>query len=184
MAAQPNPKDQEKDKKTKLLAQDSDAQADHDVEGKPKVNVATFRGIPQKLHESLKALAKELGIAPGELARYFLEEGLSRVESKADRITPEFVPGGYTLYPEERRARVRQRSGRRARAHQKPHSYYGVPREVVRTVLEQSREIGVTQGELARRFFENGIERYRAGELELAPVPVEQIATLYPEDLK
>jgi exonuclease VII small subunit len=41
----------------------------------------------------------------------------------------------------------------------------------------------VTQGELARYLFERGIELYRSGALTLEPVPVQQIATLYPKDL-
>lgn len=190
MDAQPKPTDKEQEEGAQQLAQDRDAQAsdqspqpDHEEGGKPKVNIATFRGIPQKLHDSLKALAKELGVSPGELARFFLEDGLDRLATGEEQIVPEFVPGGYTLYPKERRAQSRRRAGRKARANQKPHSYYGVPREVVRAVLDQSRAIGVTQGELARRLFEDGIKRYRAGALSLEPVPVQKIATLYPEDL-
>jgi len=41
----------------------------------------------------------------------------------------------------------------------------------------------VTQGELARYLFERGIELYRNGDLAVEPVPVQKIATLYPEDL-
>jgi hypothetical protein len=150
---------------------------------KEKVNIATFRGIPKKLHETIKSIAADLGISPGELARYFLENGLARISNGEEEIQPSFVPGGYTLYPDERRQRTRRKATRKSKALQKPRSYYGVPREVVKAVLDQSKAIGVTQGELARYLFELGIERFKSGQLTLKPVPVQQIATLYPNDL-
>ena len=154
---------------------------------KPKVHIATFRGIPLRLHQSLKTIAGDLGISPGELARYFLEKGLEQIAAGKDEIAPSFVPGGYTLYPEEKQnaaGRIATRSRRkRSKKSQQPRSYYGVPREVVAAVLEQSQALGVTQGELARYLFERGITRIESGELVLEPVPVQQIATLYPDDL-
>ncbi len=149
----------------------------------PKINIATFRGIPKKLHDTIKSIAADLGISPGELARYFLEKGLARLENGEDEIQPSFVPGGYTLYPDERRQRSRRKPTRKSKALQQPRSYYGVPREVVQSVLDQSKALGITQGELARHLFERGVARYESGELTLDPVPVQQIATLYPDDL-
>ena len=150
---------------------------------KPKVHIATFRGIPSKLHQNLKSIAQDLGISPGELARYFLEKGLARIEDGEEAVAPSFVPGGYTLYPDEKKAAQNKPRRKRSKKGQPPRSYYGVPREVVQAVLEQSQALGVTQGELARYLFERGIELYRSGELVLEPVPVQQIATLYPKDL-
>lgn len=149
----------------------------------PRVHIATFRGIPLKLHESLKAIAESFGISPGELARYFLEDGLSRVGAGEENIAPSFVPGGYTLYPEEKKAAAVRPRRKRSKISQQPRSYYGVPREVVESVLVKSKSMGITQGELARYLFERGVARFKAGELVLEPVPVQQIATLYPEDL-
>jgi hypothetical protein len=148
-----------------------------------KPNIATFRGIPKKLHEAIKQTADKLGVSPGELARYLLEVGLTRVEEGEEPVEPKFVPGGYTLYPEEGPKRPRRKSHRKSKDLQQPRSYYGVPREVVKAVLEKSRTIGVTQGELARYLFEKGLARYRKGDLVIEPKPVQQIATLYPEDL-
>lgn len=151
---------------------------------KPKVNIATFRGIPKKLHETIKEIAVDLGISPGELARYFLEKGLARLESGDEKLTPSFVPGGYTLYPDKRRKRGRRKATQKTKALQQPRSYYGVPREVVKAVLDEGKKIGVTQGELARHLFEEGIKLYRDGKLAIEPVPVQMIATLYPEDIE
>ena len=156
---------------------------DQEAAQKEKVNIATFRGIPKKLHETIKTIAGELGVSPGELARYFLETGLARLTSGEEEIQPSFVPGGYTLYPDERRQRTRRKTTRKLKALQQPRSYYGVPREVVKAVLERSQLVGVTQGELVRYLFEQGVSLYRSGQLTLNPVPVQQIATLYPEDL-
>ena len=148
-----------------------------------KPNIATFRGIPKKLHEEIKKTASELGVSPGELARYFLEVGLQQMEKGEDVVTPKFVPGGFTLYPEEGPKQPRKRNRKKAKTLQQPRSYYGVPREVVIAVLEKSKAIGVTQGEVARYLFERGLERYRKGELVIEPEPIQQIATLYPDDL-
>ncbi len=148
-----------------------------------KPNIATFRGIPKKLHEAIKQTASDLGVSPGELARYLLEVGLTRIEAGEDVVEPKFVPGGFTLYPEEGPKQPRRKGRRKSKALQQPRSYYGVPREVVKTILERSRDIGVTQGEMARYLFERGLERYQKGELVIEPEPIRQIATLYPGDL-
>ncbi len=148
----------------------------------PKVHIATFRGIPSKLHDSVKSIAADLGISPGELARYLLENGLARLGAGEEEVAPSFVPGGYTLYPDEKQKTTSTRR-KRSKKSQQPRSYYGVPREVVQAVLEKSKAIGVTQGELARYLFERGVARFKAGDLVLEPVPVQQIATLYPEDM-
>lgn len=161
--------------------QNPDLTADHPAAAKP--NIATFRGIPKKVHDAIKQTASDLGIAPGELARYFLEVGLKRVAAGEEGVEPKYVSGGYTLYPDEKAKRARRKARRKSKILQTPRSYYGVPREVVKAVLERSRMIGVTQGELARYLFERGLERYQKGELILRPEPVQQIATLYPEDL-
>lgn len=153
------------------------------AEKKPKIHIATFRGIPLKLHQSLKTIAGDLGISPGELARYFLENGLARMEDGEEGIAPSFVPGGYTLYPQEKQAAAIRPRRKRSKKSQQPRSYYGVPREVVQAVLEKSQALGVTQGELARYLFERGVSRFKAGDLVLEPVPIQQIATLYPDDL-
>lgn len=149
-----------------------------------KPNIATFRGIPKKLHESIKTMASDLGVSPGELARYLLEVGLTRVEEGQDVIEPKYVPGGYTLYPEEGPKKPKKKARRRSKTLQQPRSYYGVPRELVAAVLARSRSIGVTQGELVRFLFERGLARYKKGDLLIHPEPVQQIATLYPEDLR
>jgi hypothetical protein len=96
------------------------------------------------------------------------------------KIEPRFSPGGFTLFPEERRSHAVRRERKQAGA--QPWSYYGVPRRVVVGVLEQSQSLDVTQGELARFFFEQALAAYRKGVLEIRPVPTRQIATLFPED--
>lgn len=176
-------KDQRQSDKSDEASSDSVQNSNGEVPAQAKVNIATFRGIPKKLHESIKSIAADLGISPGELARYFLEDGLTHLVSGEEQIEPSFVPGGYTLYPDERHQRTRRKPTRKSKALQQPRSYYGVPREVVQAVLEQSKAVGVTQGELARYLFERGVERYNSGQLTLNPVPVQQIATLYPDDL-
>ena len=172
------------------IAPDQDAVKKKNVQKKTtndgagnKPNIATFRGIPKKMHETIKKTANELGVTPGELARYLLEVGLARVENGEDPVEPKFVPGGYTLYPNEGPKQPRRNARKKSKVLQQPRSYYGVPREVVKAVLEKSRAIGVTQGELARYLFEKGLERYRKGDLVIEPEPVQQIATLYPDDL-
>ncbi|HCU58316.1 MAG TPA: hypothetical protein DF984_08890 [Anaerolineaceae bacterium] len=170
------------------LAQEADEDEDvlkeqNSEEKTTKPNIATFRGIPKKLHDAIMQTASDLGVSPGELARYLLEVGLTRIEAGEDVVEPKFVPGGFTLYPDEGPKQPRRKGRKKSKTLQQPRSYYGVPREVVKTVLEKSRNIGVTQGEMARYLFERGLERYRKGELVIEPEPIQQIATLYPGDL-
>ena len=170
------------------LAQEADEDKDelkeqNSEEKTSKPNIATFRGIPKKLHDAIKQTASDLGVSPGELARYLLEVGLTRIEAGEDVVEPKFVPGGFTLYPDEGPKQPRRKGRKKSKTLQQPRSYYGVPREVVKAVLDRSNEVGVTQGEMARYLFERGLERYRKGTLVIEPAPIQQIATLYPEDL-
>ena len=63
-----------------------------------------------------------------------------------EEIAPSFVPGGYTLYPDEKQAAVAKPRRKRSKKSQQPRSYYGVPREVVEAVLAEKSIAGSHPG--------------------------------------
>ncbi len=71
---------------------------------------------------------------------------------------------------------------RRMRVEQGQVSYRGVPEEVNKQVKQIAQELGVTTGEVARRFLEYGLEAYESGRLELEVYRVPGRHTLFPPD--
>lgn len=64
-----------------------------------EVGIATYRGIPRKLNARLVAVARELGVPVGQVARLFLEFGLEAYE-RGDLVpAPVLVAGKYGLFP-------------------------------------------------------------------------------------
>lgn len=51
--------------------------------------VATYRGVPRDLQEEVKAVAAELGVTVGAVARLFLSYGLEAY--KSGELTPDVV---------------------------------------------------------------------------------------------
>lgn len=62
-------------------------------------NVVTYRGVPEELHEEIKAVAAGLGVNVGEVARAFLEHGLAAYRSGALELDPVAEAVTRTLYP-------------------------------------------------------------------------------------
>jgi hypothetical protein len=60
-----------------------------------------YRGIPRKLHESLKEIADDLGVPVGEVARALLEYGLEACRKGDLVLQPKPVTGRYSLFPLE-----------------------------------------------------------------------------------
>ena len=64
-----------------------------------KQGVVTYRGIPPRLNESLKEIARDLGVPVGEVARAFLEYGLEACRKGDLVLKPEAVADKYSLFP-------------------------------------------------------------------------------------
>lgn len=60
-----------------------------------------YRGIPKELHADIVAIAQELALPPGDIARKFLEYGLAAYRAGHIRLEP-IIVGKRRLYvPEE-----------------------------------------------------------------------------------
>jgi hypothetical protein len=66
-----------------------------------KVGLVAYRGIPASLNAQIKAVAGELGVPVGDVARAFLEYGLEAYRNGALELTPELATGRYTLFSRE-----------------------------------------------------------------------------------
>lgn len=62
----------------------------------------SYRGVPKELQEQLKALASELHVPVGDVARRFLEYGLEAYERGDLELHPVEIVRKSTLYPDER----------------------------------------------------------------------------------
>jgi len=61
----------------------------------------SYRGIPKELQEELKAVATDLGVPVGDIARRFIEFGLQAYQSGALELEPQLVKKRYSLYPDK-----------------------------------------------------------------------------------
>lgn len=148
--------------------------------------VVTFRGVPAELHEQVKKLADDLGVAAGEVARFLLEFSLGAVVRGELRLDPTLAEGRRTLFPPEgwgassyipvgtlpRRKRTKGKAAPKV-------SYRGIPEGTTQQVEELAGRLVVPIGELARRLLEFGLEAYRAGKLPMQTYAVITKNTLY-----
>ncbi len=159
----------------------SSADRDYSKE-KPHV---TFRLIPKTLHEAVKKAAKAEGILLGELARFFFEVGIEKVEKGDMPLEPAAVRTGLSLYPEMRsNAAVQHTSRRNKWSLNTPHTYHGVTDEIKARMDAIAEHYRVPVGEVARFFLEHGLAAYRAGELALEKTVVQTRHSLYPGDFR
>jgi len=63
--------------------------------------VVTYRGVPPELNKQIKAIADELGVPVGDVARAFLEHGLKAYRNGTLELTPEIATGRFALYSRE-----------------------------------------------------------------------------------
>ena len=63
--------------------------------------VATYRGIPPELQDRIKAVASELGVNIGDVARRFLEYALAAYDAGEIDLRASIVSIKRTLYPDE-----------------------------------------------------------------------------------
>lgn len=72
-----------------------------DMEQLAKGNIHTYRGIPEQLHQEIKALAGEMDVAVGDMTRALLEYGLEAYRAGDLQLVPVVVETKKTLHPEE-----------------------------------------------------------------------------------
>ena len=86
-----------------LASRPSKAKRDRswEKEQREKVGLVAYRGIPASLNARLKAVAGELGVPVGDVARAFLEYSLQAYQRGDMELTPKLVVGRFTLHPRE-----------------------------------------------------------------------------------
>jgi len=65
------------------------------------LTVVTYRGIPVELREHILEIAQVHGVTTSEVARLFLEHGLSAYQRDALELRPRLYRGKMTLYRPE-----------------------------------------------------------------------------------
>jgi len=66
-----------------------------------KRGFVSYRGVPRELQKQLKALAADLGVPVGDVARRFLEYGLQAYEQGDLKLDPVMRRHRFALYPDE-----------------------------------------------------------------------------------
>jgi hypothetical protein len=164
--------------------------------------LSKYRGVPPDAHHGIKMIADELSVGLSEVARAFLEYGLSLYQANKIPLSPRLVEGRFTLYPNnsswtDHRAWLKgkgihsnhgsyqpQRKNKRQRKDQRRWEHevaYRIPREVHSAVKEIADHLDVPVGEVVMAFFNQSIGDYRSGELNLFPKPKSEKRTLFPE---
>ncbi len=78
----------------------SKAKRNREWERKRAGQLAAYRGIPQDLQESVKAVAAELGVPVGDVARMLLEAGLEAYRAGTLKANPTMTGGKRRLFSE------------------------------------------------------------------------------------
>lgn len=150
----------------------------------------TYRCFPQSLKVSLREVAESLRVSVDELARAFLEHGLTAYDQGSLLLYP--LPKGVrmTLFADTgqngnapKRASGRTRKGKNKDRHEDGWhsvvSYRGIPVEVQDAVRQVAEDRFVPVGEVAVIFIQFGLKAYQLGELRLQPVPKAFDLTLF-----
>ncbi len=80
----------------------SKARRNREWEKTHKTAVVTSRNVPPELQAEVKAVATELGVAVGDVARALLQHGLAEYRAGRLRLEPKLRTGKLSLFPEER----------------------------------------------------------------------------------
>lgn len=150
----------------------------------------TYRCFPQSLKVSLREVAESLRVSVDELARAFLEHGLTAYQQGSLLLNP--MPKGVrmTLFAvadqnvkTPKRAPGRNRKGKNKDGHEDGWhsvvSYRGIPVEVQDAIRQVAEDRFVPVGEVAVIFIQFGLRAFQSGKLRLQPVPKAFDLTLF-----
>ena len=164
--------------------------------------LSKYRGVSPDVHHGIKEIAGQLSVGLSEVARAFLEYGLSLYHAKKIPMSPKLIEGRFTLYPNnsnwtDHRAWSKSReigTSRGSYKSQRMHKQHGkhqrrweqevayrIPREVHSAVKEIADHLDVPVGEVVTAFFNQSMDDFKAGELNLFPKPKSEKRTLFPE---
>jgi hypothetical protein len=157
--------------------------------------VATFRGITPEVRQSLMTLADTLDVAVDEVARVFLEYGISNYQSGQIQLSPSPKAQRMTLFSQgvksngeksgwlkEEVTRPRKPDKRKKTVEPKPWEYrvsYRLPPSLKENVKAIAERHSVPIGEVVLYFFKFSLNAYQLGSLILTPTPKNAGNTLF-----
>lgn len=150
--------------------------------------VATYRGIPPVVREGLISLANMLNVPVDEIARAFLEYGITQYQSGVIRLNPYPKAQRMTLFARDGNGkssidqgwlkaefpRIKKTGKKKKNDEHKLWEYrvsYRIPSEVKQSVRAIADRHSVPIGEVAHYFFNAGLDAFQAGNLILDPQP-------------
>jgi len=158
--------------------------------------VATYRGIPAELHQTILHIADNLGVPMDEVARAFLEHSLVDHKSGRFPIHPHPKAQRMTLYPDGKPEAVPtskawlkdafspQRPGKKRKQANQPKRWesrvsYRLPVALKQEVKELADQHTVGVGELVFFLFQHAMSAYESGVLRLEAHPKVSGNTLF-----
>ncbi len=146
--------------------------------------VATYRGVPPEIHQTILHLAESLGVPVDEVARAFLEFSLTQHKSGQLPIHPHPKAQRMTLYPDGAAASDRKterwlkeafsssRPGKKGKKGGQPKRWesrvsYRLPVALKQEVKELADTHTVGVGELVCFLFQYALSSYERGDLRL-----------------
>jgi hypothetical protein len=158
--------------------------------------VATYRGVPPELHQTILHLAESLGVPIDEVARAFLEYSLVNHKSGRLPIQPHPKAQRMTLYPDENVASEPKskgwlkdafsstRAGKKVKKGRQPKRWetrvsYRLPVALKQEVKELADAHTVGVGELVYFLFQYALGAYESGDLRLEAHPKVSGNTLF-----
>jgi hypothetical protein len=147
----------------------------------------TYRGVPRELLVQLQEVAGGLNVLTDDVARAFLEYGLSAYRDGQLILNPRPKGIRMTLYPRtgsgavNRTAvsRPKSKKGKSNPAWESRATFRGLPDELQEGVRQTTDDLCVPIGEVVVAFFLYALEAYQDGLLELNPYPKAVAMTLF-----
>lgn len=146
--------------------------------------VATYRGVPPEMHQTILHMAESLGVPVDEVARAFLEFSLAHHRSGDLPIHPHPKAQRMTLYPDESTAPTKKsegwlkeafsssRPGKKGKKGGQPKRWesrvsYRLPVALKQEVKELADTHTIGVGELVCFLFQYALSSYERGDLRL-----------------
>ena len=161
-----------------------------------RAEIATYRGIPPEIHQTLIRIANALGVPVDEVARAFLEYSLGQHEAGQLVLSPYPKAQRMTLFPEGSQTHVAatskwlqqafpaKLSRPKAKKAKSPKKWearvtYRIPPELKAEIKQVAREHYVGVGELVLFLFLHALKAFEEQRLQLHPQPKLSGKTLF-----
>ena len=121
----------------------------------------SFRRIPPLLKRDIDAFARERNYPIGLAARVLLTFSLREYQQGELKLYPQMTQRGWSLYPETLTTGTSKIRYRTVTFRGVPSSITDEIEKISEAILVGTLQIKVDKGDVARAFFEHGLENYR-----------------------